>query len=272
MSDLTSKIQTLEPGAIIELYELDLSSIGGSEVLRFHAGTNEVYENIIWQGNRYISFPIEASGFEYSGRGAVARPSLKVANINNSFTNYIQDYDDLVGCKITRKRTFARYLDSYCVISGEVTSGTCSLSEYLDKTECTNAGGTWTTYTSATCTGTWYANATADDTAFFEDDIYYIDRKAIETKILVSFELAPSFDVEGVKLPKRQIIRNTCLWTYREAECGYTGTNYYDSDGISVSTAEEDVCGKRVSDCELRFGVDGVMPFGGFPGAGLKVG
>mgnify|MGYP000388450365 CR=1 FL=1 len=271
-SDLVSRLHSLEPGVIVELFELDLTSVGGSETLRFHAGTNEVYENIVWQGNRYVAFPLEVTGFEFAGRGAIARPSFKVANINNSFTNYIQSYEDLIGCKVLRKRTFARYLDAYCVISGQSLSGTCSNASYEDKTECLENSGTWTPYTSGTCTGTWYANSTEDATAFFEDDIFYIDRKSVENKVLVEFELAPSFDIEGVKLPKRQIIRNTCLWVYRHAECGYTGTDYYDENGSSVSTVEQDACGKRVSDCELRFGVSGSMPFGGFPGAGLKVG
>ena len=38
---------------------------------------------------------------------------------------------------------------------------------------------------------------------------------------------------------------------------------------MSVSTLAEDVCGKRVASCKLRFGDNGELPFGSFPGAGL---
>jgi len=31
----------------------------------------------------------------------------------------------------------------------------------------------------------------------------------------------------------------------------------------------QDVCGKRVSSCEVRFGTNAELPFGGFPAAAL---
>jgi len=67
---------------------------------------------------------------------------------------------------------------------------------------------------------TW--NPTADPAAEFPVDIFYIDRKASETKDAVEFELSSSFDVAGVQLPRRQIIQNVCTWRYRGAECGWT--------------------------------------------------
>jgi len=109
---------------------------------------------------------------------------------------------------------------------------------------------------------------TSDPTAFMEDDIYFIDRKAVESNILIEFELAPAWDVEGVRLPSREIIQNTCLWRYRGGECGYTGDNYFDyNDQLTVES--RDTCGKRLNSCELRFGSSATLPYGGFPGAGL---
>ena len=56
---------------------------------------------------------------------------------------------------------------------------------------------------------------------------------------------------------------------HRSSECSYTGTDYYDVNGNTVSTLAQDVCGKRVASCKLRFGENAELPFGSFPGAGL---
>ena len=47
---------------------------------------------------------------------------------------------------------------------------------------------------------------TPDPTATFPDEIYYIDRKITETRDIIQFELAASFDLQGVRLPKRQVL------------------------------------------------------------------
>jgi lambda family phage minor tail protein L len=108
---ITSELQKLEPSAIIEMFVMDASSFGG-DVLRFHAGTNGVNSNIVWQGNTYTAFPIQASGFDYSGNGQLPRPKLQVANLTGAISLLVLTYDDLLGAKITRKRTLAKYLDS----------------------------------------------------------------------------------------------------------------------------------------------------------------
>jgi lambda family phage minor tail protein L len=112
-------------------------------------------------------------------------------------------------------------------------------------------------------------NPTADPTAEFPRDVYYVDRKSGETSELVEFELAASLDLAGVALPRRQIIQNYCPWLYRGAECGYTGTNYFDTNDSPVGSLSLDVCGKRLSSCRARFGQTAELPYGGFPGAGL---
>ena len=38
------------------------------------------------------------------------------------------------------------------------------------------------------------------------DEIYVIDRKSVETREIVEFELAAKIDVMGVRLPKRQVL------------------------------------------------------------------
>lgn len=305
---ITSDVHSFEPGEIIELFELDLSTGSATssyQVFRWHSGAGDNLKEIVWQGNRYLAFPIEAEGFEFTGKGAIPRPTLTVANITSLLSNAINQYDDLVGSKLTRKRTFSKYLDSICDVWGYSLGGTCSgeSSSYCSdsayttqqtclaagetwygsysKTDCLDstkygAAGTWTEYTSSSCStdgGTWYVNATADSDADFADEIWYVDRKAVETNSYIQFELTAAHDVQGVKLPARSIIANNCPWRYRGTECGYTGSNYFDIDNNSVASLADDVCAKTFTACEKRYPLDTQeIPFGGFPGAGVKSG
>lgn len=227
---ITSEIQKLEPSAVMELFVIDATAVGAS-VLRFHAGTNGLNADVVWQGETYVKFPVEVTGFEISGQGQLPRPRLKVSNVLSSITTLLLAYQDLIGSTVTRKRTLAKYLDAVNFPGG--------------------------------------INVNADSTAAFPDDVFFIDRKTVETRDVVEFELASSLDLAGVKIPRRQVIQNLCQWAYRGSECGYTDTRYFDANDVEVESSGLDRCGKRLSSCKKRFGPGGDLPFGGFPGAGL---
>ena len=88
----TSELQKINPSAIIELFELQLiASIHGSDQLyRWHSGSNQNGNGeIVWQGNSYARFPVEAEGFEFTGKGQIPRPTLTVSNVLSTFTTLI---------------------------------------------------------------------------------------------------------------------------------------------------------------------------------------
>jgi lambda family phage minor tail protein L len=231
---ITSELQKVAPSAIIELFQLQLVSAlhGSNDVYRFHAGVNAKNNggNVVWAGQTYTAMPIECEGFEYSGNGQLPRPTLRVANVLGTITtvllavNAITPGNDLIGAKVTRRRTLARYLDAV------------------------NFPGNVNPY------------GTPDPTAEFPEEIFFISRKAAETRDAVEFELAAAFDLQGVRAPKRQCIANVCSWVYRSTECGYTGTNYFNDADQAVATAGLDVCGKRVSSCIKRFETTSLVP------------
>jgi len=67
----------------------------------------------------------------------------------------------------------------------------------------------------------------------FNRDVYYIERKMAETGVMVEFELVTAFDVQGVKLPRRQIISARCPWKYKDTEqggCDWPADNRYTID------------------------------------------
>ena len=228
-NSIQEQIQLLEPSAIIELFELELTEAvnGINETFYYHAGTNELNANIVFNGVTYAAYPIEVDGFELSTKGTLPRPSMKIANANNAISALLLLYNPLQA-KVTRIRTCKKFLDASNFSSG---------------------------------------NATADPTAKFEDEIWYIDRVANENLELVEFELTSKLDLTNLALPRRQVLEH-CPWQYKGTECGYNGTAYFDLNDKSTTQAN-DQCGKRYSSCAKRH-PRGLLPFGGFPGARLQ--
>ena len=256
---------SFNPSAVIELFQLRLDAglHGSNDIYYFHAGANEFGEtNIVFDSQVYSRVPIKADGFEYSNTGTLPRPTLTVSNLSSTITallllvNATTAGNDLGGAEVRRIRTLAKYLDSENF--GEPKNATTQGDDFLvtqgdDNLEFNDV----------------VINPTADANARFPDERWFIDRKSSETRDSVTFELASKFDLAGQKIPRRQIIANVCQWKYRSSECSYTGNDFYDVNGNEVSTLAQDVCGKRVASCKLRFGENAELPFGSFPGAGL---
>lgn len=229
---VSQDLQSVSPSAVIELFELQLDQTlhGGTDITRFHAGVSGLNTgaNLIWNNNSYLAYPIQAEGFEYNGQGQLPRPKLTVSNLGNAISallisvNDITPGNDLIGAKLTRIRTLARYLDNVNFEGGVNPSGA------------------------------------SDPTAEFPRDIYYIARKSGENREVVEFECAAAFDLQNVKAPRRLCINNVCQWTYRSSiGCGYDPTNigpFWNAADQPATTLETDVCGKRLSSCILRFG------------------
>ncbi len=227
------ELAKLNPSAIIELFELHLDNTlhGSTDVYRFHAGANaDVDGNVVFNGNTYTRIPVKADGFEFTNTGTLPRPTLTISNLDGTMTTLLL---------LVNATTAGNDL------GGAEVRRIRTLKKFLD------------------------GEATADPNAKFPDERWYVDRKANESRDEVTFELASKFDLAGQKLPKRQIVANVCQWVYRSSECSYAGSNYFDVNGNTVGTLAADVCGKRVASCKLRFGNNGELPFGSFPGAGL---
>ena len=227
---IQEQLQSLEPSAIIELFQMELTQAvnGVDATFYYHAGTNELSSDIIFAGITYAATPIEVDGFEITSKGTLPRPSMRVANANSGISALLLLYNPLQA-KVTRIRTCKKFLD---------------VSNF--------SGG----------------NPTADSTAKFEDEVWYIDRVANENPQLVEFELTSKLDLTNLGLPRRQVLEH-CPWKYKGVECGYNGTSFFDLNDLPTNAAG-DVCAKKYSSCALRF-PSGLLPFGGFPGARLQI-
>ena len=233
ISSVYADLSGLALDAIIELFELhyDNTLHGSTDILRWHAGVNAgATGNITWNGNDYVRLPVQAEGFEYTNTGTLPRPTLSVANLDSAVTAL------LLGVNLTTPGND---------LTGAKVKRIRTLKKFLD------------------------GESAADPYATFPVEEWFIDRKATESRDVVSFELASKFDLSNKELPNRQVVANICQWQYRSSECSYTGSNYFDVNNNSVGTLAQDACGKRLSSCKKRFGENGELPFGSFPGAGL---
>lgn len=171
--------------AIVEMFVLDASSIvpvGVNGIFRFHSGTTIAGQDIVWQGNTYTQMPVEAEGFEFNARGTQPRPRIRFSNVNGYFTGLVLLYQDLVGAKIIRKRTFYKRLDAVNYPGG--------------------------------------VNPNADPTSLIPDDIFYINQKTAENKNVVEFELTSSLDMQDKVVPGDLITSHICRFHYRDSSCG----------------------------------------------------
>lgn len=233
MSALNAEVQKLEPSAILSLFTLDATVIGGP-VLRFlPAGSSGM--PVTYDGKEYLPVDVEFKGLETAGMAAPSRPTISITANNDVIQALVATWGDLNGCKLWRIRTFARFID------GE---------------------------------------PEADPTAFFGPDLFEIDRKVSDTPTEVTWELASTFDQEGVQLPRRVMVRGTCMWRYRRwdavslefdysrAQCPYTGDIFYDNNNNVVTDPAKDRPARNLACCKTRFGETASLPFGGFPGLG----
>ena len=149
-------------------------------VYLFHSGNNmKDSTDLIWQSNTYTRVPLKAEGFKYTGKGKLPRPTLTISNLLGTVTTILQltnqttAFSDLAGAKVTRRRTLARFLDE----------------------------------TNFPSNNNPYKVGSVDPTAELPREVYFIERKVIENREFVQFEMVGSFDLFGIAAPKKLVTR-----------------------------------------------------------------
>ena len=196
MATPVSELQKINPSNIVELFQLQLDTTihGADTTYYFHNGVSENNNgNLIFDSVEYTRMPIEADGFDFNGK-QLPRPKLRISNILGTFTTILATLPQgLEGSKVTRIRTLERYIDHINFDIGDI------LLE--DDSELLQENDSLVSQESSD-----NPHGTPDATATFPDEVYFIDRKSTENRDIIEFELAASFDLQGVRLPKRQVL------------------------------------------------------------------
>tara|TARA_Y100000996_G_scaffold394405_1_gene358735 strand:+ start:83 stop:706 length:624 start_codon:yes stop_codon:yes gene_type:complete len=193
-----AELNKINPSSIIELFELELTvgkhiATGNPQnlptVYRFHAGANlNSFGEVIFQSNPYQRVAVKIEGFERKSTGVLPRPTITFSNLGGivqnpntglvvtmsdflQLVNEVTPHNDLIDAKVTRKMPLASALDNSNFSSG------------------TNPFGT----------------PSADR---LRDEIFVIDRKAVENRQVVQFELTAAHDLENRLVPQRVVTRD----------------------------------------------------------------
>jgi lambda family phage minor tail protein L len=115
---IVEDLQKLEiTDAIVHLFELEVTK--GN----FFYFTNQIENDLSSVKMRdydsngtirtYVPMPVQADGFESKNDGAIPRPTIVMANVTNTLSNAVGnfDYQTLLGLKVVRRTTLAKYLD-----------------------------------------------------------------------------------------------------------------------------------------------------------------
>ena len=228
-ANIASDTQRLTPGEIVILYQIDATDYGAQGVYYFTQATLE-NSAVQFDNNIYLPLDIEIEDFERSGQ-SLPRPKIRISNITKAMASSVINYEDILGATLTRIRTFRKYLDG----------------EEL-----------------------------ANPNIYFPPELWVFEKKTAHSKFHIEWELSAYLDFEGITIPKRQCIRETCDNSYRrwdttgdyfdysKATCPYTGAGNFERDGTPTNDEADDDCGRKVSDCKLRFDAT-ALPFRGFP-------
>ena len=189
------ELNKLNPSSIIELFELELTvglhiPTGNPNnldtVFRFHAGANlNNFRQVIFNGNSYQRVAVKAEGFENTSTGTIPRPTLTFSNLGgitkdttvmtmSDFLNVVNTVtagNDLLNAKLTRLLPLASALDNANFATGTNPFGTPSTDRLRDR-------------------------------------IYFIDRKVVENRQIVQFELVNRLDMQNKKIPARIVTRD----------------------------------------------------------------
>ena len=189
------ELNKLNPSSIIELFELELTVGLHIEkdnpnnldtVFRFHAGANlNNFGQVIFNGNSYQRVAVKVEGFENTSTGTIPRPTLTFSNLGGitkdttvmtmsdflNVVNTVTPGNDLLNAKLTRLLPLASALDNANFATGTNPFGTPSTDKLRDR-------------------------------------IYFIDRKAVENRQIVQFELVNRLDMQNKKIPARIVTRD----------------------------------------------------------------
>ena len=230
MSQLTALAQSPAADALITLFELDATMLGDSEVRRFTASA--------WQGSvvrfggqSYTPIDVEAAGFEWQGQGAPPTPSLRIANTNRVMGALTRDFDDLVGARLTRLRTYRMFLDDGASPDPEMRF--------------------------------------PPDLYRIERKVSQ-NKLFIEFELAVPFDQEGQL-LPGRVMLRDMCTHSYRRWTgsgfdYGRATCPYTGSAYWTQTGVATGSPAQDRCGKRLGDCGKRFPSPASVPTRAFPG------
>jgi len=214
---IASDVQKSATDAWTELFTLDLSPLRGG-YRYFTAATTEAGGQVYYGGQAYEALPLATRNFKLSSK-ETSEPEIEVSNIQGTLAADMAAYKNFIGAKLTRKRTFRKYLDDG--------SAPDSAAYVRDK---------------------WIVNYIKNRD---KQSITWALRSPLTQKIMIPKRLVVR---DTCTLVYRYYYNGDFVYVApADGGCPYAGASYWKQDGTPTENPAEDQCGFKVEDCELRF-------------------
>lgn len=222
-------LQQLKPGTLIDLYDLDMTTIGGG-VLRFTPGAIGG-QKIRWRGLQYEPVPVTVEGFEKNGRGESPTPRLSLP-ATPLVVSAVVSFNDLRLARVIRWQTLEKHLDGQPEASPEIKMNPQMFLVQRKVRHNTSTG---------------------------------IIEWELSSPLDKHGEKIPSRPATHICM-WRYRYWNGQRFDNAKATCPYTGSAMFDELDRPTGDPAKDKCSHHLTGCERRFGVSAEMPYGGFPG------
>ena len=191
---LTSDLQKQQPGSeLVELFEVEKPDGTFAYFTQGQDSDGSSLQMYDYSSNStlrtYAPCPITMEGFDIKATGAIARPVFNIAIVDNTFSTAVGTTD-------------------YDKLLGKKIIRRVTLKRYLQGESSDPGSG----------------NTPIE----FTRQVWTISKITARDAITVTYELAAPFDLQGVKIPAREIVSNACPWEYT---------------GASPDLAESEKCG-----------------------------
>ena len=200
-----TELSKINPSPIIELFELELTvgvhiPTGNpnnlATVFRFHGGAkgvpfvnDESFGKIRFNNQDYQRIAVKAEGFEETSSGALPRPTLTFSNLGGILRTNEQGVQNVI--------TFSDFL----AFVNDVTPNNDLLNAKVTRLLPLASAISNLNFTGSNPYGT-------PSTDRLEDKIFFVNRKMIENRQIVQFELTNQLDMDQKKIPARVVTRD----------------------------------------------------------------
>ncbi len=200
-----------EQSALVVLWEVDQTEVGGERYFFRTLAERKRWSQSPGRGDNIRRTLFREAALSMNGKGASARPTLKVSNLHGMVTGMAEDLQSLVGGTVVRRKVYARFLDAVNFVNGN--SDADPEQEVISR---------------------WRIQQCSELSA-----------------VSASFVLSTPTETDGAVFPGRIMLANTCTWTYRGDECGYHGPAVADEYDQPTSDITKDKCSKCLSGCKF---------------------
>lgn len=227
MVDLNTRIQMLDVGVVLQFYKLEIPNVNTPLFFHCNGVTETVVEGKVIQGKAMTWL-----GNEYTFVG-IRTDGMELSGDGSVNSPTLEISNNINGVQGA--------VSALCRLYNNLHNA--KLTKYFTTQEAFDAG-----------------------LAQYNTQYWWVSQKSVASDATVTFSLDMPVNHNKKQLPTR-IIDDLCAWAkrgeYRGADCGYTGTKFFDEKGNAVDSIALDSCGGLCDDCIKRFGEGEPLPYGG---------